>query len=225
MPRRVLGKGLEALIPPIKETVKFIEIERIVPNKYQPRKNFDIDRMNSLVESIKEEGVLQPVVVKASGNNYEIVFGERRWRAAKEAGLKSIPVIIKDVDDKGQLRLALVENLQREELNPIERATGYRTLIEEFNLSQEEIAKIAGKKRSSVANTLRLLKLSKSIQDEIAGGAITEGHGRALLSLPSGEREKLYTRLKRKTFSVRETEKIAREKKKGKRRDVHIQIY
>lgn len=223
MPKRALGRGLEALIPSPKETVKFIEIERIVPNRYQPRKSFEIDQMNNLVESIKEEGILQPVVVKASGNSYEIVFGERRWRAAREAGLKTIPVIIKDIDNKGQLKLALIENLQREELNPIEKATGYRTLIEEFNLSQEKVAKIVGKKRPSVANTLRLLKLPQSFQDEIGKGTITEGHGRVLLSLPSGEREKLYRRLKKKAFSVRETEKIARIKKKVKREDVHIQ--
>lgn len=222
MPKRVLGRGLESLIPSPQGTVKFIEIERIVPNKYQPRKNFDTGRINSLVESIKEEGVLQPVVVKVSGNNYEIIFGERRWRAAKEAGLKTIPVIIRNVDDKGQLKLALVENIQREELNPIEKATGYRMLIEEFNLSQEEVAKIIGKQRSSIANTLRLLKLPKTIQDEIGGGTITEGHGRVLLSLPSEERGKLHARLKEKAFSVRETEKIARRKGKVTRKDVHI---
>jgi len=222
MPKRALGRGLEALIPSPQGTVKFIEIERIIPSRYQMRKSFDTDQMHSLVESIKEEGILQPVVVKASGNNYEIVFGERRWRAAKEAGLKTIPVIIKDVDGKSQLKLALIENLQREELNPIERATGYRALIEEFNLSQEEVGKIVGKKRSSIANTLRLLKLPKSFQDEIGKRTITEGHGRVLLSLPSRERGKLYRRLKEKAFSVRETEKIARIKKKVTRKDAHI---
>ena len=209
MPKSVLGRGLEALIPAPKGAVRFIELDRIVPNKYQPRKSFDTDQMNSLVASIKEDGVLQPVVVKSSGDNYEIIFGERRWRAAKEAGLKTIPVIIRDVDNKGQLKLALVENLQREELNPIERAAGYRALIEEFNLSQEDVAKVVGKERSSIANTIRLLRLPKPIQDEIIKGTISEGHGRVLLSLPSEEREKLYKKLKEKAFSVRETERIA----------------
>jgi ParB family chromosome partitioning protein len=223
MSKRVLGRGLEALIPSPKETVKFIELDRIVPSRSQMRKNFDREQMRSLIESIKVEGLLQPIVVRESGDKYEIVFGERRWRAAKEAGLKNIPVIIRDVDGEGQLKLALIENLQREELNPIERAIGYRNLIEEFNLSQGDVAKIVGKKRSSVANTLRLLKLSKSVQDEIAKGTITEGHGRVLVSLPAGEREKLYRRIKGKTFSVRETEKIARRKKKVEKKDANIQ--
>ena len=223
MPKSVLGRGLEALIPAPKGAVRFIELDRIVPNKYQPRKSFDTDQMNSLVASIKEDGVLQPVVVKSSGDNYEIIFGERRWRAAKEAGLKTIPVIIRDVDNKGQLKLALVENLQREELNPIERAAGYRALIEEFNLSQEDVAKVVGKERSSIANTIRLLRLPKPIQDEIIKGTISEGHGRVLLSLPSEEREKLYKKLKEKAFSVRETERIAQRKKRTEKKDVHIQ--
>jgi ParB family chromosome partitioning protein len=223
MSKSVLGRGLEALIPSPKEAVKFIEVDRIIPNKYQPRKSFNTDQMNSLIESVKEDGVLQPVVVKASGNNYEIIFGERRWRAAKEAGLKTIPVIVKDVDNKGQLKLALVENLQREELNPIDRANGYRMLIEDFNLSQEEVAKIVGKNRSSVANTLRLLRLPQLIQDEIKKGTISEGHGRVLLSLPPEERKKLYKRLKEKAFSVREIERIAQRRRKITEKDVHLQ--
>ncbi len=223
MPKRALGRGLEALIPSPKETVRFVDIDRIIPNRRQPRKNFDTERMNSLIESIKEDGVLQPVVVKPLDDNYEIIFGERRWRAAKGAGLKTIPIIIRDVDDKGQLKLALVENLQREELNPIERAAGYVALIEEFNLSQEGVARIVGRERSSVANTMRLLKLSQPIQDEIIKGTISEGHGRVLLSLPLEEREKLYKKLKEKAISVRETEKIAYRKKRTEKKDVHTQ--
>ena len=179
--------------------------------------------MDGLVESIREDGVLQPVVVKTLGDKYEIVFGERRWRAAKEAGLKTIPVIIRDVDAKGQLKLALVENLQREQLNPIDRAYGYSTLIEDFDLSQEEVAKIVGMERSSVANTLRLLNLPQSIQDEIKSGTISEGHGRVLLSLPPQERDKLLKRLKAQPFSVREIEKIVRKKRRPKEKDVYLQ--
>lgn len=224
MPKKVLGRGLEALIPSPRETVKLIEVNRIIPNKRQPRKKFDEDKLKSLVESVKEEGLLQPVVVRESGNNYEIIFGERRWRAAKEAGLENIPAMIKEVNSEAhQLQLALAENLQREELNPIERAAGYRVLIENFKLSQEEVARIVGKQRSSIANTLRLLKLPASIQNEVIKGTITEGHARALLSLPKEESKKLYKRLKNKTFSVRETERIVRKRKKARSKDANIE--
>ncbi|MCK4905844.1 ParB/RepB/Spo0J family partition protein [bacterium] len=232
MQKRALGRGLEALIPSLKETVKFVEINKVVPNKFQPRKNFDADQMTGLIESIKEDGVLQPVAVKPLGDNYEIIFGERRWRAAKVAGLKTIPIIIRDADNKSQLKLALVENLQRVELNAIEAAGGYKALIEEFNLSQEDVAKIVSKNRSSVANTLRLLKLPQNIQNEIKKGTISEGHGRVLLSLPPEEREKLYKQLlEGRLFSVRETERIAQArllrsgqgKKKTEKKDAQIQ--
>ena len=224
MQKRALGRGLEALIPSLKETVKFVEIDKIVPNKFQPRKNFDADQMTGLIESIKEDGILQPVAVKPLGDNYEIIFGERRWRAAKVAGLKTIPIIIRDADNKSQLKLALVENLQRAELNAIEMAGGYKALIEEFNLSQEDVAKIVSKNRSSVANTLRLLKLPQNIQNEIKKGTISEGHGRVLLSLPPEEREKLYKQLlEGRSFSVRETERIAHRKKKTEKKDAQIQ--
>ncbi len=224
MQKRVLGRGLEALIPSSKENIKLVGIDKIVPNKFQPRKSFDSNQMAGLIESIKENGVLQPVVVKPVGNSYEIIFGERRWRATKEAGLKNIPIIVRDADNKSQLKLALVENLQREELNAIERAGGYQALIAEFNLSQEDVAKIAGKKRSSVANTLRLLKLPQNIQDDIKKGNISEGHGRVLLSLPPEEREKLHKRLlEGRSYSVRETERIAHRKKKTEKKDANLQ--
>ncbi len=224
MQKRALGRGLEALIPSLTETVKFVEINKIVPNKFQPRKSFDPEQMAGLVESIREDGVLQPVVVRPLGDNYEIIFGERRWRASKEAGLKSIPIIIREADNKTQLKLALVENLQREELNAIERASGYQALMDEFNLSQEDVAKIVGKNRSSVANTLRLLKLPQDIQEEIKKGTISEGHGRVLLSLPPEEREKLYKKLLAgQVFSVRETEQIAHRRRKTGKKDAHAQ--
>jgi ParB family chromosome partitioning protein len=224
MPRKVLGRGLEALIPSPRESVKLVEVSKIVPNKRQPRKDFDKDKLNSLVESIKEEGLLQPIVVRESGDGYEIIFGERRWRAAREAGLENVPVMIKEIDDEAhQLQLALVENLQREELNPIERAAGYRALIADFNLSQEEVAQIVGKQRSSVANTLRLLKLPQSVQNGVVKGNITEGHARTLLSLPKEESKKLYKKLKNKKFSVREAERIARRRKRPKSKDANIE--
>jgi len=233
MQKRVLGRGLEALIPSLTETVKFVEINKIIPNKFQPRKSFDPEQMAGLVESIKEDGVLQPVVVRPAGDNparpeeagrYEIIFGERRWRASKEAGLKTVPVIIREADNRSQLKLALVENLQREQLNAIDRAGGYQALIDEFGLSQEGVAKIVGKNRSSVTNTLRLLKLPQNIQDEIKKGTITEGHGRVLVSLPPEEREKLYKKLLAgQLFSVRETEHIAQGKKKYGKKDAHIE--
>jgi ParB family chromosome partitioning protein len=232
MQKRALGRGLEALIPSSKENIKFVEIERVVPNKLQPRKNFNPEQMAGLVESVKADGVLQPIVVRPFGANsaypdqagrYEIIFGERRWRAAKEAGLQTVPIIVKEADKKNQLKLALVENLQREELNAIEKAGGYQALIDEFNLSQEDVAGMVGKNRSSVANTLRLLKLPQNIQDEIKKGAISEGHGRVLLSLPPGERDKLFKKLVAGgAFSVRKAEGITRARKKTGKKDERV---
>lgn len=223
MQRKALGRGLEALIPSKGDSIIFISVDRIVPNRYQPRKSFGEEEITSLAKSIKDEGLLQPIVVKPTDEGYEVVIGERRWRAARKAGLTEIPAIVKDVDGEQQLKLALVENLQREELNPIERATGYKMLIEKFSLSQKEVAEIVGKERSSIANTLRLLRLPQNLQDEIAEGKISEGHGRVLLSLPEEERKKLYRKLKEKTLTVREAEKIARKRKGSKTKSPNIQ--
>ena len=192
-----LGRGLGALIPnesmeafesKINEhgdLIHEVDINLIMPNKNQPRKVFDVEKIYSLGESIAELGLLQPIVVKKNGSLYEIIAGERRWRACKHIGLKKVPAIIKDVDNSTIAQLALIENLQREDLNPIEEAMAYSRLIEEFEITQEKMSKIAGKSRVYITNTMRLLKLEPYIQDSIIDKKITSGHGRALLSLES----------------------------------------
>jgi ParB family chromosome partitioning protein len=215
VPKKVLGKGLEALIPQTVgedvggEKVFHVPIETIVPNPLQPRKSFDDEKLQQLSESIKEDGVLQPVVVRRRGDSYELIMGERRLHAARLAGAASMPAIVKEVADADSLRLALVENIQRENLNAIEVANGYRQLVATYGLSQAELAQLVGRDRSSVANTLRLLNLPDEIQQMIVEGAITEGHARALLSLPT-QKEQLIMgrRIVKETLSVRQTEAI-----------------
>jgi len=187
--KKALGKGLDALIPQgVMETldsdkVAHIPIDRIHANPHQPRKRFDAERIRSLAESIRADGVLQPVVVRRKGDYYELVMGERRLQAARVAGVPVVPAIVRPVADMDTLRLALVENLQREDLNPIEVAEGYRALIEKFGSSQEELAAVVGKDRSSVSNTLRLLGLPEEIRSLIVDGKLSEGHARVLLGL------------------------------------------
>ncbi|MGQ0792639.1 MAG: ParB/RepB/Spo0J family partition protein [Deltaproteobacteria bacterium] len=183
-----LGKGLNALIPTAeKEDFGYLlaNIEEVKPNSFQPRKEFDESAIENLAASIKENGILQPLVVRKSKNGYEIIAGERRWRAAQLARLKQIPVIIKDVSDREALELALVENLQREDLNPIEEAVAYEQLIQDFGLTHDEISKRIGKDRSTITNQLRLLKLPDEVKKSLLSGQITAGHARAILSLHS----------------------------------------
>lgn len=218
-----LGRGLGALIPnesmeafesKINEhgdLIHEVDINLIMPNKNQPRKVFDIEKIYSLGESIAELGLLQPIVVKKNGSLYEIIAGERRWRACKHIGLKKVPAIIKDVDNSTIAQLALIENLQREDLNPIEEAMAYSRLIEEFEITQEKMSKIAGKSRVYITNTMRLLKLEPYIQDSIIQKKISSGHGRALLSLESDKKRKLlYEHILSDELSVRATEEAAK---------------
>ena len=218
-----LGRGLGALIPnesmeafesKINEhgdLIHEVDINLIMPNKNQPRKVFDVEKIYSLGESIAELGLLQPIVVKKNGSLYEIIAGERRWRACKHIGLKKVPAIIKDVDNSTIAQLALIENLQREDLNPIEEAMAYSRLIEEFEITQEKMSKIAGKSRVYITNTMRLLKLEPYIQDSIIDKKITSGHGRALLSLESEKKRKmLYEHILNDELSVRATEEAAK---------------
>ncbi len=218
-----LGRGLGALIPnesmeafesKINEhgdLIHEVDINLIMPNKNQPRKVFDTEKIYSLGESIAELGLLQPIVVKKNGSIYEIIAGERRWRACKHIGLKKVPAIIKDVDNATIAQLALIENLQREDLNPIEEAMAYSRLIEEFDITQEKMSKIAGKSRVYITNTMRLLKLEPYIQDSIIEKKITSGHGRALLSLESEKKRKLlYEHILADDLSVRSTEEAAK---------------
>jgi ParB family chromosome partitioning protein len=191
------------------EKVQEVSTEFIETNPYQPRKHIDDDRLKELSESIKSDGVLQPVVVRRRGPKYELVMGERRLRAARLAGIARIPVVIRDVSDADALRLAIVENIQRENLNPIEEAQAYRRLISEFSISQGDVAGMVGKDRSSVANTLRLLNLPEEIQGMIQDGTLSAGHARALLALTTQkEQTVLARRIAAENMSVRQVEYI-----------------
>ncbi|GMG98078.1 ParB/RepB/Spo0J family partition protein [Tepidimicrobium xylanilyticum] len=226
--KRGLGKGLAALIPnePIidlieedKEAnlVKNIDISSIFPNKEQPRKEFDDSLLEELKESIKQHGVLQPIIVRERETGYEIVAGERRWRAAKTAGLKEIPCVVMEIDDEEAVKLALIENLQRDDLNPMEEANAFKKLIEDYNLTHEEVAKSLGKSRSYITNSIRLLNLDKEIIELLEDGQITSGHGRALLSIKdSKERKKIAKQILEDKLNVRDTEKIVKGKRKKK---------
>lgn len=220
MKKATLGRGLDALIP--KETkeqgLTLVSINEIRPNTLQPRKDFDDTAIIELTASIKEKGILQPIVVRQAGNGFQIIAGERRWRAAQRAGITRVPVIIKDASDREALELALIENLQREDLNPIEEASGYQHLIDEFGLTHEEVSAQIGKDRSTITNQLRLLKLSEEAKLALIEGEITAGHARALLSLQSlSEASAVLSAIRKQKLSVRGTEslirKMTREKK------------
>ncbi len=219
---KALGKNLDELMFGIEEksddNVKEINIDKLIRNENQPRKHFDEEKLNELAESIKEKGVIQPIIVSPFEDKYVIIVGERRWRAAKKAGLQEIPCIIKDYAEFEKLEIALIENIQREDLNPIEEATAYEELIKHLNITQEELAKKIGKSRTTITNTIRLLKLPKNIQNEIIEGNLTEGHGRYLLSL---DEEKTITEIAKKIkdekLSIREVEKIISKIKKGEK--------
>ncbi len=214
--KKGLGKGLGALISSAnaleeaRNSVLEIKINDIDPNSRQPRKTFDQERLEALADSIKEHGVVQPIIVKTEGSRYVIVAGERRWRAAKLAGLKTIPAIVKDISSREVMEIALIENLQREDLNPVEEAEAYQKLIEEYSLTQEEVAKIVGKSRVAIANSVRLLNLSSEITDMIVDGRLTSGHARTLITISDKEKQKsLANRIVEKGLNVREAEKLA----------------
>jgi ParB family chromosome partitioning protein len=227
VPKKALGKGLEALIPqrPVSSSTDVsghvieVDVNHIVNNPHQPRKTFDDEKLKQLSESIKEDGVLQPVVVRRDGDRYQLIMGERRLQAARLAGVPSIPAMIKDVRDVDSLRLALVENIQREDLNDIEVAKAYRALVGTFGLTQSDLANLIGRDRSSVANTLRLLNLPEEIQKMIVDEQITGGHARAILALPTQKEQlALARRIVNKNLSVRQAEAeagIGATRKKG----------
>ncbi len=218
--RMALGKGLGALIPDgqrEKSELFLCGIEEIVPNRRQSRKRFDEESIRELADSIKEKGILEPLLVRKSGEGYELIVGERRWRAAQKAGLREVPVLLKTVSNQEALELALVENLQREDLGVLEEAEGYRRLIDEFRFTQEELARRIGKDRSSVTNTLRLLRLSNEVKEKLADSSLSPGHGRALLALPTeGDQKEVCRTVLRRGLSVRETERLV--KRWGKRK-------
>jgi ParB family chromosome partitioning protein len=209
-----LGKGMGALLPVVDKEQKsyFIcPIEDIKPNKGQPRKTFTSDKLEELAASIREKGVIQPLVVIRKGDHYEIIAGERRWRAAQKAGLHEVPVVIQDVSENTALEMALIENIQREDLNAIEEAHAYRALMEKIDLSQEEMAKRVGKDRSTVANSLRLLKLPEDIQRDLITEKLSMGHARAILSLEQPELlRKAREEIVKKQLSVRGAEALVK---------------
>ena len=210
-----LGRGLDAILArgpePEHEGQRILEIpvSDVHPNPSQPRADFDPDALGELVESVSRNGVLQPVIVRADADGYQLIAGERRWRAAVQAGLPTIPAIVRAASDNESLELALIENIQRQDLNPIEQAKAYRDLIDRFALTQEEAAARVGKKRSSIANLLRILDLPQDIQDAVSRGTLTMGHARSLLGLPDrAEIRRLAARIQRDDLYVRQTERI-----------------
>jgi len=204
-----LGKGLDALLPNSGEEVQEISVREIRPNPYQPRKIFTEEGIDELKQSILQHGILQPIIVKKSIKGYEIVVGERRFRAAKEAGLKKVPVIVKNLNDEEMMELAVLENLQREDLTPIEEAIAYQTLLDHLKLTQEELAKRLGKSRPHITNHIRLLTLPKSIQDLISQGKISMGHGRALLGLKNKNNlNAIVEKVTREELNVRQLEML-----------------
>jgi len=223
--RMALGKGLGALLPEFEQgelkTLLYCGIEEIVPNRSQPRKHFDESRLQELAESIKEKGILEPLIVRRIEQGYELIVGERRWRAAQKAGLKEVPVLVKEAEGREALELSLIENLQRENLNPIEEADAFKRLAEEFNITQGELATRLGKDRTTITNALRLLKLPVEVRNQLLQNRITSGHARAILSLETKEKQKeLCSLIIQKGLSVREAEAIAKRwsekpKKKG----------
>jgi ParB family chromosome partitioning protein len=216
MTKKALGKGLKAFLPEeygILKEERFLEvaINKLIPNPLQPRTKWDPGSLEELAQSIKETGILQPIVVVPDENNYRIIVGERRWRAAKKIGLQTIPVLIRNLTEAQQHEAMLIENLQREDLNPIEIANAYQKMTQDFNYTQEDVAKKVGKDRASVANTLRLLKLPEKIQELISDGKLTMGHARALIPIDDPERQRLMAlRIVKDGFSVREVEKWVR---------------
>jgi len=227
MENRSLGKGLSALIPPKEivaqktdvaagETVAALPISAIKANKYQPRTEFNEDKLKELVDSIREKGVVQPVLVRKSPDGYELIAGERRLRAVSKLGYETIPAIIKDVSDLDMLEISLIENIQRAELNPLEEANSFQKFISDFNFTQEKIAQVLGKDRSTIANTLRLLMLPKKIQSFLASESITAGHAKALLPMSSEKDQlRMCNLIIKRGLSVREVENRVAKKRSG----------
>ena len=217
MDKRVLGKGLSALIPDkdrdetiAGEVVAYLKTSKVRDNRFQPRTDYNEEKLQDLIESIKEKGIIQPILVREVQNGeFEVIAGERRLKAARALNLENVPAIIKSVNDEEALIIALIENVQRENLNPIEEAQAYRRLIDDFQLTHEDVAKAVGKDRSTISNIMRLLKLPDEIQNLVYGGEITMGHARALLSLEStAEIQRFFELIRNKGLSVRELENL-----------------
>lgn len=232
MSKKGLGRGLGALIPEVevgekdRESITELEIHSVEPNPRQPRKSFDQARLEELAASIREHGVVQPIVVRPKGNHYEIVAGERRWRASQLAGLKKVPALVREFSEAETMEIALIENLQREDLNPLEEAEAYRILLDEYHLTQDELAQRLGKSRPQITNTLRLLQLSPVARAEVQAGRVSMGHAKVLLGLDSVEEQnQLALRVAEGGLSVRELEAAVKAVQGNKRptakRDSH----
>ncbi len=241
MKKKALGRGLDALLPNIGEKIEntiekktesietqtrnnieneilFIDIHKITPNLKQPRKLFNEEKLEELAESIEMHGLIQPIVVNSIDSGYEIIAGERRWRASKKAGIKEVPCIIKKISEKQHMLLALIENLQREDLNPVEEARAYEFMRENYAMTQEEVAVNVGKSRPFVTNTLRLLKLMPEVQEMILTNKISNGHGRALINIDNSDLQlKIAKEIIKKGLSVRQVEKLVKELKEEKK--------
>ena len=220
MKKRALGKGIEALIPEKEEAktgdIVNINLSQILPGRFQPRKQFNPEKHKELVASIREKGIMQPILVRPAKDRegFEVIAGERRLRAARELGFEQIPAFIKEVKDEEALELSLIENIQREELNPIEEAYAYRELIDRFNLNQEDVAKAVGKDRSTISNTLRLLKLPRKIQDYVSRETLSTGHARAILAIENERQQiEIADEIVKRGLSVRETEALVKRSK------------
>ena len=221
--RIALGKGLGALLPEFgqeeSKTILICGIEEILPNRSQPRKHFDESKLQELAESIKEKGILEPLIVRRVAEGYELIVGERRWRAAQKIGLKEVPVLVREVEDRDALEISLIENLQREDLNPIEEAEAFKRLTEEFHISQGELSTRVGKDRTTITNAMRLLKLPPEVKNQLLQNRITSGHARAILSLETREKQKeLCNLIIKRGLSVREAEALAKRWSKRKTR-------
>lgn len=217
-----LGKGLDTLIPPkknettkkvekveIKKIEEYVDINKVEPNKDQPRKSFNEDSLIELSESIKQHGIVQPLVVAKKDDYFEIIAGERRWRAAKKAGLKEVPVVVKDYSPQEIMEIALIENIQREDLNPIEEAQAYQRLIKDYRLKQDEVAEKVSKSRAAITNSLRLLKLDERVQEMVMEGKLSNGHARAIIGIEDGDQQyQVAQKIFDEQMSVRETEKL-----------------
>ncbi len=230
MKRRALGRGLDALLPKSASVSPLVELdlEQIHPNPFQPRLRLDSATLDELAASIAQNGLLQPIIVRSRAEGYEIIAGERRWRAAQKAGLQRIPSIVQDISNQKMVEMALVENIQRADLTAIEEAQAYSVLIEEFGLTQEEVARQVGKSRTAVTNTLRLLQLPRSLQQALLAGELSMGHARALLPLPHTQQLELAAQIASRGLSVREVERrvqqsVASPTPHRSRKDPHLE--
>lgn len=224
MAKKGLGKGLESIIPisNIKDRsyVMEIDVDQLTPNLYQPRQDFDQEKLDELKESIKAHGIIQPIIVRESPQGYEIVAGERRFKAARELGIKKIPVIIKQFNNLKTFEVSLVENLQRDDLNPIEQAFAFKRLVDEFSLTHQELAEITGKSRTFISNTIRLLNLDEWVRERVASGKISFGHAKVLLSLDDKQmQQKFGQKIIEHNLSVRDLELIVEQWEKRKEKD------